>query len=253
MKIEKNNVKDFFDFQAVNWSSNYDEKKKDLISWDFKNRKKIVLSMFNFENAKVLEVGCGPGTFSVEILKKNNKLYGVDISQEMIKESETRIQALGFKANFSVGDISNLNFPKEFFDAVVAVGVLPYVNNDEKAFGELNRVLKNNGILIATVNNKYSFNYLSRSFFNFFLRHFNKKSKLIFQKIRTKAYSEKEIKRVISKNNFEIVDYANCSYKFFPFHKVFPSLFIFFSKKISPKSKLGFLGTEKILKLRKIK
>lgn len=250
--MHNNTTKEFFDKNSKDWNKHYEAKSNDLISWYFKNRKKIVLSMFDFRNSKVLDVGCGPGVFSKEILKKGNKLWGIDLSSKMIQEVKKRMNGEYPKAIFSTGDICNLNFPNNFFDVVVAIGVLEYIKDDKKAFSELGRVVKKGGILIVTVINKHNPNYWLRKFFNFFLKHL-KFNNLIFQDICTKAYSRSELNRILYYNNFEIVDYANCNYRFFPLHRLIPWLFIYLSKRILPKSQLGFLHTEKILKIRKVK
>ena len=250
--MQENKVKEFFDKNSREWDRNYESKSNNLTSWYLKNRKKIVLSMFDFRKSKVLEVGCGTGIFSVEILKRGNKLWGIDISPKMIKEAKKKVKNEGLKAVFSTGDICNLKFQNNFFDTVVVIGVMSYIEEDDKAFSELSRVLKKGGILIITVGNKYSPDYLSRKFFNFFLKHL-KSNKLIFQNIQTKAYSQREINQILEENNFDVIDYANYNYKFFPFHKILPSLFVYLSKKIHPKSKFSALSAEKILKLRKVK
>ena len=72
--MQENKVKEFFDKNSREWDRNYESKSNNLTSWYLKNRKKIVLSMFDFRKSKVLEVGCGTGVFSLEILKRGNKL-----------------------------------------------------------------------------------------------------------------------------------------------------------------------------------
>ncbi len=49
------------------------------------------------------------------------------------------------------GDINNLSFDSESFDAVVCLEVLEYVKTPEKAISEMSRVIKKEGTLILSV------------------------------------------------------------------------------------------------------
>jgi ubiquinone/menaquinone biosynthesis C-methylase UbiE len=111
------------------------------------------------KNARILDVGCGPGELTVSLLKKGYDLWGVDISQRMIEEATKTIQENGFTEwnKGAVGDIEYLNFDDNFFDVVVAAGVIEYQKDDKKAFLEVNRVLKKDGFLILNITNRYSY------------------------------------------------------------------------------------------------
>src|SRR5262245_61772486 len=94
--------------------------------------------------SRILDVGCGPGELIVSLLRKDYDLWGVDISRGMIEEAVRTIRNSGFPEwnQASVGDIEKLNFNDNFFDVVVASGVIEYQKDDEKALAEMNRVLK---------------------------------------------------------------------------------------------------------------
>jgi len=127
-------------------------------SYIFSSRKRRVLDMFNLKNGRVLDIGCGPAVFTEELLKNGCEVWGIDISENMIKQANKRMQEKGFKEkfHFSTGDIEKLDFPDGNFDFVLCVGVLEYLKDDPAALKEIRRVLKDRGEAIITVPNMAS-------------------------------------------------------------------------------------------------
>ncbi len=97
---------------------------------------------------KVLELGCGDGkTFSM-LLAAGFKTTGVDISPSAIELAWKKVGEK--KARLIVGDVCDLPFAANSFDAVVAVHVFDHLTAAErkKAASECSRVLKKNGLLL---------------------------------------------------------------------------------------------------------
>lgn len=69
----------------------------------------------------------------------------IDLSQVAVK----RLNGQGGKA--SVGTIISLPFPDATFELLCVLDVVEHVANDEQAFRELSRVMKDNGILFLSV------------------------------------------------------------------------------------------------------
>ncbi len=102
----------------------------------------------------VLEIGCGSGAFTTDVARAiGNKgiLSALDIEIKMLKQVASKLNRIENK------DIKNvklvqasayaLPFSNESFDIVYMVAVFQEIPNKEKALKEINRVLKNNGIL----------------------------------------------------------------------------------------------------------
>jgi len=110
---------------------------------------------------RILDAGCGAGRYSIEFAKKGCKVTLFDISDEQLKIAKDKIDEEKVSENIEgifQGDIRDLSqFKDEQFDMVVCYGApLCYVlENREKAIIEFNRVLKRNGLLFVSVNNKW--------------------------------------------------------------------------------------------------
>lgn len=108
-------------------------------------RLKYTLEDISDVKGRVLDAGCGGGGFAkaIAFYRPDLKVYGVDVSKKAI----TRARQKDEEVDFKVGDIYKLPFKNGFFDAVVITDVLEHLERPYEALDEINRVLKNKGIL----------------------------------------------------------------------------------------------------------
>ena len=97
--------------------------------------------------SKILEGGCGHGTFVYSLNKAGYDCIGVDFARETIKRIKKALPVL----NVRYGDLRNLNFPDNHFDGYWSIGVIEHF---WKGYGqilkEMKRVVKPNGYLFLT-------------------------------------------------------------------------------------------------------
>lgn len=95
----------------------------------------------------VLDVGCGPGDLltAASEISPTAKLYGLDLSPEMIRVARQR---LGRRAELVVGDAEELPWPDEHFEVALCIDSLHHYPEPVKALFEMHRVLKPSGRLI---------------------------------------------------------------------------------------------------------
>jgi phosphatidylethanolamine/phosphatidyl-N-methylethanolamine N-methyltransferase len=98
---------------------------------------------------RILDVGVGTG-LSLSDYSRSTRLYGVDISEPMLRKAQERVRALklGNVETLAVMDAKNLAFADGFFDAVVAQYVITAVPDPEATLDDFIRVLKPGGELI---------------------------------------------------------------------------------------------------------
>jgi ubiquinone/menaquinone biosynthesis C-methylase UbiE len=99
---------------------------------------------------RLLEIGYGSGVFMPELSKRSSELYGLD-PHPMPREVESVLLKHGVQAKLVSGTAESLPYADEFFDCVVSVSAIEYVEDIDKACRELTRVLRPGGsIIIAT-------------------------------------------------------------------------------------------------------
>lgn len=94
------------------------------------------------EGGKLLDVGTGPGRLLIEInrLTPDLELFGLDISDSMIKVARNNLQNI--RANLRVGSIRHTDYESDFFTAVTSVGSFYLWDYPEESLEEIFRILK---------------------------------------------------------------------------------------------------------------
>jgi ubiquinone/menaquinone biosynthesis C-methylase UbiE len=111
--------------------------------------KRIVKLLGKRKYSTLLEVGTGSGIFLPELSKYCSKLYACDIhdSYEHISKLCEQYNISDYFVNRQ--NIENTNYPDNFFDVVVAVSVLEFVENVDTAMAEIKRIMKPDGIFLT--------------------------------------------------------------------------------------------------------
>jgi len=105
----------------------------------------------------ILDAGCGPGRYAIDLAKMGYRVHLVDISEEQLKLAEEKIVEAGVRGNitaFSCLDVCDLSeIPDASFDAVLCLGgALSYVRDGRhRAISELIRVAKPGSPVIVSV------------------------------------------------------------------------------------------------------
>lgn len=101
--------------------------------------------------ARVLEYGCGPGSRAFHLARNGADVLGIDISPVAIEQATERGRAEGLeqRLEFRVLDAESLDLPDDSFDVVCGSGILHHLNLT-RAYGEIARVLKQDGIAVFT-------------------------------------------------------------------------------------------------------
>jgi ubiquinone/menaquinone biosynthesis C-methylase UbiE len=106
---------------------------------------------------RVLDLGCGTGRTSVELLKRGHNVDAIDYSQSMIDEALR--QHPSTQIRFAVMDARNLHFPDATFDyALFSFNGLDYLYPATErmvALRQIWRVLKPGGVFAFTAHNSF--------------------------------------------------------------------------------------------------
>jgi len=103
---------------------------------------------------RVLELGPGPGAFTVEAARRvepEGRLIVVDIQPRMIAQVEKRVREAGLtNVETHVADAYHLPLEDDSVDRAFLVTVLPEIPDQARALAELRRALKPGGLLSIT-------------------------------------------------------------------------------------------------------
>jgi len=98
----------------------------------------------------LLDCGCATGSITLGLAKvvAPGQVTGVDISEIEIERAQVRAAEAGLtNIRFAVGNIYQLDFPNNSFDALFSHNVLEHVGEPGRALREMYRVLKPGGVI----------------------------------------------------------------------------------------------------------
>ena len=104
-------------------------------------------------NAKILELGCGPGYMWKENADRIPSTWEItltDLSSGMLDSAWRNLVVTGRNYKFREIDAQEIPFEDETFDAVIANHMLYHVPDRPKAIAEIKRILKTGGHFFAT-------------------------------------------------------------------------------------------------------
>ena len=142
----------------------YDRTAEQYDNWNVDVPSALIVGKWNFDNLKkfigdkkierCLDLGCGTGRLSNDLLKISDEVYGVDASQKLLNIAQKKYPNL--KLEF--GEASSLPYEDNLFDLVVVNGALHHFFALAETCREVNRVLKPGGIfaILGEPNKNYN-------------------------------------------------------------------------------------------------
>lgn len=96
----------------------------------------------------LLDVGCGDGVLALELARRGAIVTGLDANPAMISAARRGAESWAMPLVLVGGRAEELPFEDAIFDRVMAVTVLCFVRDAERAVAEMARVLKPGGWLV---------------------------------------------------------------------------------------------------------
>lgn len=104
---------------------------------------------------RVLDIGCGPGFFSIMLAQSGYQVTAVDYTDNMLVEAQKNAERFGVSIDFLQMDAQNLAFEDESFDFVVSRNLTWNLEYPMKAYSEWLRVLRPQGKMLNHDGNHY--------------------------------------------------------------------------------------------------
>jgi SAM-dependent methyltransferase len=100
------------------------------------------------EGKRILDIGCGLGTYIRKFLALSQDVYGVDVDPQKVAQAQKELD------NIYLAPAEQLPFASDYFDVVLLHEVLEHVDDDQQAVCEAYRVARIGGRLIIFVPNR---------------------------------------------------------------------------------------------------
>jgi len=121
-----------------------------FLGWIQRLRFKMVLSLLNkVQCHRILEVGYGSGIFLPELERHCEELFGIDIHNMPEEVQNVLLEKLNIRTSLFSTSIEKTNFPDNYFDHIVSISALEFVQNIDAACKEIRRILKPDGSLLV--------------------------------------------------------------------------------------------------------
>ena len=108
---------------------------------------------------RALDLGCGPGAFSILLAKLGCTVDAVDASANMLAHARDNVEEAGVAGSvtFHQGDVAALPFDDASFDLIALRNVTWLLRDPKAAYAEWRRVLVNGGTLLVFDANWYRY------------------------------------------------------------------------------------------------
>jgi 2-polyprenyl-3-methyl-5-hydroxy-6-metoxy-1,4-benzoquinol methylase len=157
-------VADFYDASANTYHRQYERESLRDLSIEYPAnyfRLELLLNSFLEHSVRrVIEVGVGEGTPLSTLAAAGMDVAGFDISQEMVSRSKAAMSANGLDPDKII--LADVEHPASYakllrhgqYDALMAMGVMPHVQNDDQAILNMKAMIRPGGLAFIEFRNK---------------------------------------------------------------------------------------------------
>ena len=178
----------------------YDE----LINEDINYNEMVdfILKVCNENNIKFndyLDIACGTGNITVRLAKHFKDIYGVDLSEDMLREAFDKLKSERIKGKIICQDMTELSLNRKFDLITSVLDSTNYITDNEglkKYFKGVYDHLKDDGIFIFDINSYYKLSeILGNNIYTY-------SEEEVFER----AYKESEIEEILQELNLNIIN-----------------------------------------------
>ena len=150
----------------------------------------------NHESKSVIDVGCGMGNFTLELVKREQfkNIVGIDFLKETLRLACENTK-LFERVNFIEGDLLKIPFNDRSFDITICLNVLHHIHVKDfsNAIQELSRIT--NKYIILEIRNE-------RNIFNFWHNHIT--LPIFYKNLPIHTTSTSNVNSLMSNHNFQL-------------------------------------------------
>ena len=117
-----------------------------------------IYKKYNFSPRKILELGCGTGSITINLYKKGFSIIGTDISEEMLEIANIKAEEEDLRIRFLLQDMVNITYNKKV-DSVISIcdgiNYIVTLEDLEKTITGVSNILYDDGIFIFDISTIY--------------------------------------------------------------------------------------------------
>lgn len=201
---QQDQVNAYFQSQVSFWRDIYTT--DDVASRIYQHRHEIALDWIDGlalpPGSRVLEVGCGAGFMSIELARRGSRVDAIDSTEGMLEQARRHAEAAGVTLSLSIADVTALSFDDDAFDLVVALGVIPWLEQPELALQEMARVTKLGGHVIFSADNRMRLNALVDPLLNPLVVPVKRGIKFVLDRTGLRRLSSKDVGATLHSRRF---------------------------------------------------
>jgi 2-polyprenyl-3-methyl-5-hydroxy-6-metoxy-1,4-benzoquinol methylase len=162
--------------------------------------RKEMLEFVPFGCLKILEVGCGDGSFAAQLVKRNNvEVWGVEMHQESAEIASGRLLKV------LVGEFEELlesQLPEGYFDCIIFNDVLEHFQYTDQMLLKIKKLLKVQGYIVASLPN---FRYVGNLWEIIVKKDFEYKSSGVLDYTHFRFFTQKSILRMFIGAGYSVI------------------------------------------------
>lgn len=190
----------------------------------YENERPEMLPFIPSSAKKALEIGCGHGRFSAQLVKNGVETWGIEPDPHSFEVASKEL----FKVLEGTIESQIDNVPDNYFDIIIMNDVLEHLLYPWDNLKQLRSKLSDNGVLVSSIPNvRYS-----KNIFNLIIkRNWEYTESGILDSTHFRFFTKKSIKTLYRKSGYSVqtikgINVTN-SFLYFPFAVLFNIIFLF--------------------------
>tara|TARA_R110001632_G_scaffold43376_6_gene110163 strand:+ start:169847 stop:170494 length:648 start_codon:yes stop_codon:yes gene_type:complete len=173
--------------------------------------------------SKILEVGCGEGKFSAQLIKEGVETWAIEPNDISAKSATEKL----FKVVKGTIDEKVSELPDNYFDVIIMNDVIEHLLEPWDDIQKLKSKLKDEGVFVSSIPNV---RYAKNLFKVLFHRDWKYTDDRILDITHFRFFTKKSIRRLFEENGYSVQKMKGVnmtkSFAFFPFALLFNLLFL---------------------------
>lgn len=170
--------------------------------------------------ARIVDVGTGAGVAAIALALRGFDVVAVDVATRMLELTRERATEAGVEIEVVEGDARHLPLPDDSCDLVLALGLLPWVEDTSAVLAEFKRVLRPGGAVVVSADNRWRLAEMVDPALSAIVAPLRRRVAPAVRTVRRRAepaielqrQTITELRRLLEQNGFDVVSASTVGY-----------------------------------------